>query len=588
MSLLRELGTLEAAGFIQLAQTEPELAYLFRHTLLQEAAYTSLPKAEQRQLHQIVGETLEQQYQGHAADISPVLAHHFEAAGDRPRALQYYLLAGERAVGQFALAEALEYFNLALRLAEAGSEQAEIRRQRGLIYDHLGDFDQANADLQAAVEIAGMARDQHLELRALLDLGLLWASRDYTRTGEYYRQALALARESGDAHSLANSLNQVGNWYVNRDMIDEALPYHQEALKIFQELDDVRGIAATNDLLGLANGMNGNFKDGLEHFQKAESLFRELDELPALISVLTTIAIPDTYFESRYIFVPYPFPFDLQAKVEEGLALARQIAWPSGEVYALFVLAQIKAGHGEYRAALDDAQASLQIASEIEHYQWKSAASYVTGAIYLDLLDVSTATRYLQTALDLAEQVGSLPWLRMSSGELVVACIASGQLERAEAVMASSLEPDTPATSGSQRQVWCARADLALAQGDVPRSLEIIARLKRDAVNKEDDAEGGNVGYLHARILAAAGDYPQAEAVYQLALRQAEQHRLSGLKWRLLVGLGALYRVIDQPERAEQAFEAARVVIWQIASGLPEGKLRQQFEGGAYAMIDQG
>jgi tetratricopeptide (TPR) repeat protein len=122
----------------------------------------------------------------------------------------------------------------------------------------------------------------------------------------------------------------------------------------------------------------------------------------------------------------------------------------------------------------------------------------------------------------------------------------------------------------------------------VPRALEIIARLKRDAVNKEDDAEGGNVGYLHARILAAAGDYLQAEAVYQLALRQAEQHRLSGLKWRLLVGLGALYRVIDQPERAEQAFEAARVVIGQIASGLPEGKLRQQFEGGAYAMIDQG
>ena len=53
-----ELGTLEASGLIQLAVLEPELEYLFRHALVQDAAYASLLKQDRRTLHRLAAETL--------------------------------------------------------------------------------------------------------------------------------------------------------------------------------------------------------------------------------------------------------------------------------------------------------------------------------------------------------------------------------------------------------------------------------------------------------------------------------------------------------------------------------------------------
>src|SRR6266852_3773003 len=90
MALIQQLATLEHADLIRLAQSQPELAYLFRHALVQEAAYQTLVKQDRRHLHRIVGETLEHAYPERLDELSPLLAHHFYEAGDHARALKYF------------------------------------------------------------------------------------------------------------------------------------------------------------------------------------------------------------------------------------------------------------------------------------------------------------------------------------------------------------------------------------------------------------------------------------------------------------------------------------------------------------------
>jgi predicted ATPase len=104
MSLRAHLGKLEASGLIHLAQVEPELEYLFRHALVQDAAYASLLKADRRVLHKAVGEALERLYPDQLAsrELAPVLGRHFREAGDAGRAFKYYALAGEAALGTYA------------------------------------------------------------------------------------------------------------------------------------------------------------------------------------------------------------------------------------------------------------------------------------------------------------------------------------------------------------------------------------------------------------------------------------------------------------------------------------------------------
>src|ERR1041385_2925736 len=100
-----QLETLEAKGLIRLAAVRPELEYLFRHALVQDAAYGSLLKQERRDLHGRVGEALEELFPDRREELAPVLAMHFEQAGERDRAIDYYVEAAEHALSQNAIQE---------------------------------------------------------------------------------------------------------------------------------------------------------------------------------------------------------------------------------------------------------------------------------------------------------------------------------------------------------------------------------------------------------------------------------------------------------------------------------------------------
>lgn len=137
MSLLKELNTLETTGLVRLAAVQPELEYLFRHALVQDAAYGSLLKMDRKHLHQSVGEALEQLYSERLADIASTLALHFEKADRHDKALLYFILAGDRARASYANNEAIQFYQSALAQIEAvGNRDAQCCQ----LYESLGDL----------------------------------------------------------------------------------------------------------------------------------------------------------------------------------------------------------------------------------------------------------------------------------------------------------------------------------------------------------------------------------------------------------------------------------------------------------------
>src|SRR5438094_394934 len=119
MTLHTDLAALEASGLVRLSQVEPELEYLFRHALIQDAAYSSLLKADRRRLHLVVGEALERLYPDRAdsQELAPLLGYHFDEGGDDPRALKYFTLAGDAAARVYANMEAVSLYARALDIA---------------------------------------------------------------------------------------------------------------------------------------------------------------------------------------------------------------------------------------------------------------------------------------------------------------------------------------------------------------------------------------------------------------------------------------------------------------------------------------
>jgi len=121
-----QLQTLESLGLIHLLQEQPDLAYLFRHALIQEAAYGSLTRRHRQSLHLAIGEVLEGLHPDRRDEVADLLAYHFAAAGDAQRAVPYARLAAQRALSSYAYDEAILHLQRALDLFGSGG-QAEMR-----------------------------------------------------------------------------------------------------------------------------------------------------------------------------------------------------------------------------------------------------------------------------------------------------------------------------------------------------------------------------------------------------------------------------------------------------------------------------
>lgn len=420
--------------------------------------------------------------------------------------------------------------------------------------------------------------------QALLDLGLLWVSRDYVQAGEYLQQALERARVLGDRATVAHSLNRLGNWHMNIDQPSEGLRYHEEALTIFQELDDRRGIAETFDLLGLASIMGGDLVQATAYFEEAVALFRELDDRQALSSSLATRIVRGWAYRTETMVSGAADLAECASDAETALEIARDIGWRAGEAYALLELGYCLGPQGNYARALEFARAGLDVAEDIQHRQWMTGAYCALGALYLDLLALSEARQHLEQALALATEVGSRHWFRTATGHLACVYILQDDLALAEQVLDDALGADTPYQTIGQRMAWCARGELALAAGDDGLASRIADQLIATASNLTPEHRIPWVGKLRGAALTALGRTDEAEVELQAALETARVLGARPMLWRVHVALGDLYRATARPEEGEGEFQAARAIIEELAAEIPDEALRENFLLHAKAM----
>jgi tetratricopeptide (TPR) repeat protein len=122
------LGQLSDAGLLFCRGTPPHATYLFKHALVQDAAYGTLLRTKRQELHGRVAAALE----AHFADLierhPELLAHHLTAAGDPERATRRWLKAGRHAAEQSAYLEAIAHLERGLGLLPslpANSDRAE-------------------------------------------------------------------------------------------------------------------------------------------------------------------------------------------------------------------------------------------------------------------------------------------------------------------------------------------------------------------------------------------------------------------------------------------------------------------------------
>ncbi len=265
----------------------------------------------------------------------------------------------------------------------------------------------------------------------------------------------------------------MGNWHLNIEQPLEALRYHHEALTIFQKLHDQHGIAETLDLLGMTSYLGGDLVQGTAYYEQAIALFRELDDRHGLTSSLATLTLRGPTYQTDAMVSAATSLAEVIQDTEQALKIAREIDQRPAEVYALFQLALCLGSQGEYTRAFECVHRCIEIAEEIEHRQWQTAAHTILGGLYNGLLALPQACEHFEQALALAHEIGSLFWICMATGYLASALISLSDLPRADKVLNATLDPRTHPQTMAQRFMWCAQVELALAQGNPARALDI-------------------------------------------------------------------------------------------------------------------
>jgi class 3 adenylate cyclase/predicted ATPase len=124
------LDRLIAAGLLFRRGVPPHVTYLFKHALVQDAAYGTLLREPRRTLHARIAETIESEFADSAESRPELLARHWTEAGVTEKAADLWGKAGQRSLAQSALVEAVEQLTRALDQIATLSATPALRREQ--------------------------------------------------------------------------------------------------------------------------------------------------------------------------------------------------------------------------------------------------------------------------------------------------------------------------------------------------------------------------------------------------------------------------------------------------------------------------
>jgi predicted ATPase len=271
------LEELVAHGLVkELRDGSPQIIrYDFSHDKIRWIVFQDISLARLRLLNRRIAESLEQQQHGHSAiqtgQLSGRIANHYRQAAETEKAAYYYRQAGEFARKVFANHEALAHFETALALGY---------RPKRDIYLSIGDMHVLNGDYKAAIvsfETAASQEDQIDSLSSFLAYAEWKIGLVYDRLGEW-DQALAqfsAAEKKLSANALVDRSQLFSDWSLachHRGDSQTAEKLAEEALHLASLAGDLQALARIHNLLGILSRHRGNLLDAKNHIEQSVEL----------------------------------------------------------------------------------------------------------------------------------------------------------------------------------------------------------------------------------------------------------------------------------------------------------------------------
>jgi len=347
-TLQGELGRLVEAEIIYQRGLPPQATYMFKHALIQDAAYQSLLKSTRQHYHQRIVLVLEAQFPETVAAESELLAHHCTEAGLSEQAISYWHKAGQSAVQRSAHVEALTHLRQGLALLQTLPKTPQ-RTQR-------------EVDLLIGIGASLIATQG-------------FSAPEVEQTYTYARQ---LCQSLENAHQLFTVLRGLWNYYCVRAEHQTVHALSEQLLTLAQQLQDSAMLVAAHRALGTTLYNLGTAADAHTHFTQGITLYDPQQHRPYAFLYGEDAGVVCHSFAARALW-SLGYPDQMLVRSQEAVMLAQQIVHPFSLGFALVLAAVFHQLRREVRAVQECAEAAFSLAVEQGFPHWMAQGSILRG-----------------------------------------------------------------------------------------------------------------------------------------------------------------------------------------------------------------
>ncbi|MFN8642324.1 MAG: adenylate/guanylate cyclase domain-containing protein [Candidatus Binatia bacterium] len=339
-TLRAELDRLVAAEVLYQRGT----AYVFKHALIQDAAYESLLKGRRREQHLRIAQALEREFPAVVERQPELLAHHWAGAGRAAEAVPYYLRAGQQAAERSAAIEATSHLRKGLALLpELGDEPARRRR----------------------------------ELELLIALGpVLVGTHGYSNpeVEQVYARARELCEQlGGDARLRFTVTSGLLLFHQSRAELAICLELTGERLALARQLADPALEMLAHENAGTLALWRGEFEHALAALAEALARYSPAAGRMARLAYGTDTSVVSTTYQGQALLYR-GYVDQAKRKAEESVAIARALGHAHSLALALNFAGSLCGQRGEYAAARACSDELHAIATEQHFALWVGAA----------------------------------------------------------------------------------------------------------------------------------------------------------------------------------------------------------------------
>jgi predicted ATPase len=375
-TLRKALTRLVEAELLYQQGLPPHTMYIFKHALIQDAAYQSLLKSKRRQLHQQVGQVLEEQFAETVETQPELLAHHYTEAGLIEQAIPYWRQAGQKALERSANVEAIRHITKGLSLLSALPD-ASKRAQQELT-------------LQIALGVSLMAIKGYAAPEAK----------------QAYDRARELCRQVGETPQLIPVLRGVAAFYFVRAELHTARELGEQLFHIAQYQPDPALLVEAHQELGGTLANIGELRPALEHIEQGIALYNLQRHRPHVFLYGQDPGVSCLSRASQILFL-LGYPDQALKRIREALTLAEKLAHPHSQAYALSFASMLALQRGERQLAQEQAKQIVSVATEQSLPFWLAMGTILHGQALVFQGNVQEGIQHLRNGMDAYRATGA-------------------------------------------------------------------------------------------------------------------------------------------------------------------------------------